>query len=81
MSGTPYSLSLYFPLLCQKLPTHFPCIFLCYVRNSLLTFLLLCSPKNFGGAYSRRLVRPSVSLSVRQSVRTTHSCPAHNFVI
>ena len=45
----------------------------------------LCSPKNFGGAYSRRLVRPSVrpsvSQSVRPSVRTTHSCPAHNFVI
>ena len=29
-----------FPLLCQELPTHFPCIFLCYVRNSLLTFLV-----------------------------------------
>jgi len=29
----------------------------------------LCSPKNFGGAYSRRLVRPSVRPSVRQSVR------------
>jgi len=43
--------------------------------------LFLCSPKNFGGAYSRRLVRPSVRPSVRQSVRTTHSCPAHNFVI
>jgi len=26
-------------------------------------------------------VRPSVSLSVRQSVRTSHSYPAHNFVI
>jgi len=38
---------------------------------------LLCSPKNFGGAYSRRLVNQSVSLSVRMS----HSCPAHNFVI
>jgi len=43
--------------------------------------IFLCSPKNFGGAYSRRLVRPSVSPSVRQSVRTSHSCPAHNFVI
>ena len=30
---------------------------------------LLCSPKNFGGAYSRRLVRPSVRASVRPSVR------------
>jgi len=30
---------------------------------------LLCSPKNFGGAYSRRLVRPSVSQSVSPSVR------------
>jgi len=30
-------------------------------------------PEQFGGAYSRRLVRPSV--------RTSHSCPAHNFVI
>jgi len=30
---------------------------------------LLCSLKNFGGAYSRRLVRPSVRQSVRQSVR------------
>jgi len=39
--------------------------------------LLLCSPKNFEGAYSRRLVRPSV----RTYVRTSHSCPAHNFVI
>ena len=39
--------------------------------------VLLCSPKNFGGAYSRRLVRPSVS----PSVLTSHSCPAHNFVI
>jgi len=36
-----------------------------------------CSPKQIGGAYSRRLVRPSVSLSVR----TSHSCPAHNIVI
>jgi len=26
-------------------------------------------------------VRPSVSQSIRPSVRTTHSCPAHNFVI
>jgi len=26
---------------------------------------LLCSPKNIGGAYSRRLVRPSVSPSIR----------------
>ena len=33
-------------------------------------------PKHFGVAYSRRLVRPSVS----SSVRTSHSCPAHNFV-
>jgi len=34
---------------------------------------LLCSPKIFGGAYCRRLVCPSV--------RQSHSCPAHNFVI
>ena len=48
-------------------------------------FIYLCSPKNFGGAYSRRLVRPSfrpsVLPSVRPSVRTYHSCLAHNFVI
>jgi len=41
--------------------------------SSSLTLPLLCSPKNFGGAYSRRLVCPSV--------RTFHSCPAHNFVV
>jgi len=40
-----------------------------------------CSPKNFGGAYSRRHVRPSVRLSVSLSVCTSHSCLAHNFVI
>jgi len=45
--------------------------------SSFLTLPLLCSPKKFGGAYSRRLVRPSV----RPSVRTSHSCPAHNFVV
>jgi len=33
--------------------------------------ILLCSPKNVGGAYSRRLVRPSV----RQSVRPIHVRP------
>ena len=31
--------------------------------------MFLCSPKNFGGAYSRRLVRPSVRQSVSPSVR------------
>ena len=45
--------------------------------QSLLNHRLLCSPKNFGGTYSRRLVCPSV----RPCVRTSHSCPAHNFVI
>jgi len=35
----------------------------------------LCFPKNFGGAYSRRLVRPSVSPSVRLSVRPIHVRP------
>jgi hypothetical protein len=35
----------------------------------------LCSPKNFGGAYSRRVVRPSVRTYF------PNSCPAHNFVI
>jgi len=49
--------------------------------SNTFSLLFLCSPKNFGGAYSRRLVRPSVSPSVRPSVRTSHSCPAHNFVI
>ena len=44
-------------------------------------YYLLCSPNNFGVAYSRRLVRPSVRLSVRPSVCTSHSCLAHNFVI
>jgi len=44
---------------------------------------LLCSPKNFGGAYSRRLVRPSVSPSVRPiRVRPFSKLfPAHSFVI
>ena len=49
--------------------------------SSVFIINFLRSPKNFGGAYSRRLVRPSVRPSVCQSVRTTHSCPAHNFVI
>jgi len=44
-----------------------------YPESNVCTYtycaILLCSPKNFGGAYSRRLVRPSVSPSVRQSVR------------
>ena len=47
--------------------------------------MFLCSPKKIGGAYSRRVVRPSVRPLVSQSVspfvRTSHSCPAHNFVI
>jgi len=38
-----------------------------YAKNNILRYFL-CSPKNFGGAYSRRLVRPSVSPSVRPSV-------------
>ena len=48
---------------------------------------LLCSPKYFGGAYSRRVVcpsiRPSVSQSVRPSVRpyVPNSCQTHYFVI
>ena len=36
---------------------------------------LLCSPKNFGGAYSRRCVRASVRPCVRASVRPSRSCP------
>ena len=51
------------------------------LNNCELHKLFLFHFKNFGGAYSRRLVRPSVSPSVRQSVRTSHSCPAHNFII
>ena len=49
------------------------------IKNNVILFLIVffCSPKKFGGAYSRRLVRPSV----RPSVRTSHLCPAHNFVI
>jgi hypothetical protein len=39
----------------------------------------LCSPKNFGGAYSRRVVRPTVSPSVRTYV--PNSCPVHNLII
>ena len=35
----------------------------------------LCSPKNFGGAYSRRFVRASVRPCVRASVRPSRSCP------
>ena len=31
--------------------------------------IFLCSPKNFGGAYSRRFVRASVRPCVRASVR------------
>ena len=37
--------------------------------------LFLCSPKNFGGAYSRRFVRASVRPCVRASVRPSRSCP------
>ena len=45
--------------------------------------IFLCSPKNFGGAYSRRFVRasvrPCVRVSVRPyvrvSVRPSRSCP------
>jgi len=43
--------------------------------------ILLCSPKIFGGAYSRRLVPLSICQSVFPSVSTSHSCPSHNFVI
>jgi len=51
-------------------------------RNLLVCFLL-CSPKSFGGAFSRRVARPSVRQSVRLSVRpyVPNSCPAHNFFI
>jgi len=57
------------------------------VRMSFTWFL--CSPKDFGGAYSRRLVclsvrqsvSPSVCQSVSPSVRPYDSCPANNFVI
>ena len=42
---------------------------------SLLKVYLLCSPKNFGGAYSRRFVRASVRPYVRVSVRPSRSCP------
>jgi len=35
----------------------------------ILLIAFLCSPKNFGGAYSRSLVRPSFSPFVRPSVR------------
>ena len=42
------------------------------LSESGLVFLFVL-PENFGGAYSRRLVCPSVRMS--------HSCPAHNFVI
>jgi len=41
--------------------------------SSLVFSVLLCSPKNFGGAYSRRLVRPSVRPSVSPSVRQSVS--------
>jgi len=61
-------------------------IFYCYFIRMLTSFLtpydisnhtlfFLCSPKNFGGAYI------VVALSVRLSIRTSHLCPAHNFVI
>ena len=39
------------------------------VFNELGHVSLLCSPKNFGGAYSRRFVRASVRPCVRASVR------------
>ena len=42
---------------------------MCCVVNS----YFLCSPKNFGGTYGRRLVRPSFRPSVR------FKCPGHNF--
>ena len=41
------------------------CRHLCVIDKFLV---LLCSPKNFGGAYSRRLVRPSVRASVSPCV-------------
>jgi hypothetical protein len=48
----------------------------------------LCSPKKFGGAYSHRVVRPSVNQSVRPNSRSrsqhdlaAKSCPVHNFII
>ena len=41
---------------------------LCFQKGNPLDFLL-CSPKNFGGAYSRRFVRASVRPCVRASVR------------
>jgi len=42
------------------------------------TFPIYYAPRKiFGGAYSRRLVRPSW----RPGVRPSHSCPAHKFVI
>ena len=37
--------------------------------KSRVLYIFLCSPKNFGGAYSRRFVRASVRLYVRVSVR------------
>jgi len=49
--------------------------------------LFYCSPRKNSGEHivAALSVRPSVSLSVCQSVslsvRTSHSCPAHNFVI
>ena len=51
-----------------------------YVYNKFRD-VLLCSPKSFGGAYSRRLVLPSVRQFVSLSVCMSHSCPAHNFDI
>jgi len=36
-----------------------------YIYSVISIMYLLCSPKKFGGAYSRRLVRQSVSPSIR----------------
>ena len=48
-----------------------------------IAFLPFYAPRKISGEHivAALSVRPSVSPSVRQSVRTTHSCPAHNFVI
>jgi len=50
------------------------------VKVCKISFIMLPEKKSREHTVAGLSVRPSVSPSVRQSVRTSHSCPAHNFV-
>ena len=53
----------------EAAPIRKECVLKCVVGRFRAVIALLCSPKNFGGAYSRRFVRASVRPCVRASVR------------